>query len=352
MKKMNNENFKKGIDDIKKFQMNAEERNLLTKSVDFYMNKNLPKTSVKSPFYSILVSHNRIYGAVFSFAFVLLVGVNTYFFAEKSLPGEVLYPLKVDVIEPLQYTMTVDEISKASLEAHNLDTRLREAELLDVQGKLSDAALSDLQGRINTHADSFDNIINNLNNNALITDDSDVKIDFEAKVEAHSKIIDTIDNTNGDTSNIKKIKKELEKRSTRKVSQQTEVKDSVPAAKIMMATQATFSAEASLSVQATTTQDDKDFIERKSDTEKIIKSTKQNIEKIKKNKNVNKKILKEAENTIKQAEESLKNAEEDSKSGDKKKAYDNLINSKRRAKEANTTAEVSGEIDRVRKDND
>lgn len=350
---MDREKFYKGIEEIKNLKISNDEKSLIKSRLDFYVNQN-SQTKIQSPWYSFSYIHTRSFAAAFSFVFVVFVGYNTFIFAEGSLPGDKLYSLKVDVIEPLQYSIAMDQVSKATLDTHNLDTRLREAELLELNGKLSDSVLADLESRINTHSESFNSIVNNADSETKIDNNSDVLIDFEAKLNAHSRIIDKIESVSKNKGgNITKIKEAIinkggkseiaAKSADASVMMFSATMTEPVSEKVVSETKDLRVMTASTSSVGTTT-DDKNFISKKIDTERIIKQTKDSISKVKKINNVSNKILEDAENSIKDAEEMLKNAELEISSGDSEKAYTSLIDSRRKAKEANTTFEVSREL--------
>ena len=57
--------------------------------------------------------------------------------AERTLPGDTLYPIKVDVLEPLQVALATTPEAKASLRMTFAEHRVSEAAILSHEGKLS-----------------------------------------------------------------------------------------------------------------------------------------------------------------------------------------------------------------------
>lgn len=342
------EDFKKGIGDIKNIRMTDSEKFSVKSNLDFYIETN---TEIKYPtvstWYSYFNLHTRAYSVAFACLLVFVSGMGAFTKAQNSLPGDTFYPLKVNVIEPLEYTATIDPVSKANLEVHNLDTRLREAEILQIQGKLSDAASQDIQNRINTHSETFNKIVSTLDDENNLSDDSDLKIDFEAKLNAHSKIIDSIDNSGDENSNIKKIRNVIAVNSNNEAQDSAEVN----AVSVMMLSKSIVQESAySTTTKFGSATSSRAFMKRKNDTENIIKTIKGNIEKSKKINSINKQMLKDAEDSILDAEKSLIDAENDNRSGDLENANINLKNSRKRAKEAGTTFEVSQDLSRQKED--
>lgn len=338
---MNEEKFKKGIEDIKRVGLTDAEKFRIKSNLDFYIETTTPTMPVRSAWYSgFSFTYTKLYGVAFAFILVVILGADTYSKAESSLPGDILYPVKVGVIEPLRYTTAVGNLAKANLEAANLDTRLREAEILQVQGKLTDSVSTDLQNRINSNTDQFNKIVEDLNNQNKLQDDSDLKIDFEAKINAHNRILDSIAKS-GKDENINKLKQAIAKSDS---GSDDVVPGPAMAAKVML-----FSAQAT-SVGSTTTSEsqvvDPQFTQRKNDTEKIISSTRKKIENSKRSLRANKKIIEDAEVLVNDAQKSLDDAEKQNLSGDGEGAKQKLKSSRIRAKEADTSIEVSQDLSR------
>ncbi|MFZ2523585.1 MAG: hypothetical protein WAW92_04340 [Minisyncoccia bacterium] len=342
---MNKIDFKKGIEDIQRVIMTDTEKQSVKSNLEFYIETSSYKKPVVSVWYTkFSFLHARTYALAACFI-ILLSGVNVFSGAQKSLPGEALYSLKVSVIEPLKYAVALDQISRANLEVENIDARLREAEILEVQGKLSDSLSTELESRINSHTDNFSQIVGVLNVSTT-TDNSEVELDYEARINAHSRILDSISSSNAGNSNIKKIKNSLSKNSSRQLSKLAKEETDQPEL-FSMAMTASEPALATFESPTTTEQADQGkFIEKKLDTKKTISRTKEKIEKIKKSRKVNNKILQDAEDSMRDAERSLQNAESDNLSGEMESARLNLVNSRRRIKEANISLEVSQDLSR------
>lgn len=336
---MSDQKFKKGIEDFKKIGLTGSEKFQVKSNLDFYIETTTPAIPVKSTWFSTYhFAFTKLYSASFVVVLMLGVGTGMYYKAEDSLPGDALYSLKVSVIEPIRYTTAVGELAKANLEVANLDTRLKEAETLEIRGKLTEAISNDLQNRIYTHTEAFNKIVGDLSNQNKLDEDSDLQIDFDAKINAHNRVIDIIKSS--DSGNLDKIKVAIGRGPE---GGETVMLKVASAPKIAM-----FSVVEDTQVATTTasTTVDKLFSQRKKDTEEIIKSARKNIEKSKKNLKTNVKILDEAEGLINEAQKSLDDAERQSRSGDKGSAREFLNNSRMRAKEANNSVELSQDLSR------
>ena len=251
---MERENFKKGIEDIAKVRMTNQESNSVWSKLEDYANSNpIKNIKVKSPWYisSVYFATTRTGGAVLALIFVSLVSLNSVFIAKNSLPGNTLYSLKVDVMEPLEYSLTVDPISKTNLLLNNLDTRLKEVEALKTGGKLTNSIQNDLEKRLK-------------NNTKKIAETSKNKKTKNAVVEYSNNL---------------------------------NVQNSAPT---MMMTAKSISTSSPKVV--------KDIRENK--RQKIIRSSRESVERIKNDKKSNERLIKIAEESIKDAEDSLGDEED------------------------------------------
>jgi len=129
----------------------------------------------------------------------LLVGGGTSVAAQSALPGDVLYPVKVNVNENVQGWFAVSSEAKATWNANRAENRLTEAEKLSAEGRLDATTGADLQARfdaaIQAFKDSEAKIEADQSANANAAADSDNESNFEADLQAHAQLLSAI-NTN------------------------------------------------------------------------------------------------------------------------------------------------------------
>lgn len=82
---------------------------------------------------------------------VLMIGGGTSFAAQSALPGDFLYPVKVEINENVESAFAVSNKSEATLQAKLVEERLSEAEKLAVKGTLTNEASLELRNRIEAH---------------------------------------------------------------------------------------------------------------------------------------------------------------------------------------------------------
>jgi hypothetical protein len=75
--------------------------------------------------------------------------------AESSLPGDTLYPIKVEVNEEVQEFFRFTPEAKAEWDLERMARRMAEAEELSTQGKLSEKAKIELKAKLKEHGDEM-----------------------------------------------------------------------------------------------------------------------------------------------------------------------------------------------------
>lgn len=339
---MNNDQFKKGIEDLRKIKMSDSEKSLLWHKLDIYSGKKNTHTHVVSPWYRLEFSSFVLRtGTLLASVFVLFVsGLGTFLTAENSLPGDKLYSLKTDLIEPLKYSFATNAIQKANFETKKIDSRLREAETLEVLGMLSDPVQEDLEKRIKSHVDSFNGLVSKESNDQSSVEVSDARINFEANANAHSKVLDEIGeiSKNNNSERTQKLKAALE--GTRDDASDQSVQS--VSARMATFSQVAAPAELKLPSEGLTVLKDKEFSKKRKEIEKMIREIKEKIEKS--DNRINQRILEDLSLSLNQAELYLDEAVKENNSGNKSVATSNLLESIKIAKEVKTRLSITKEL--------
>ena len=92
-------------------------------------------------------------------AFLFATGGGVAFAAEGSLPGDVLYPVKVGVVEKVEGALAVTAEAKANFEITLANRRLTEAETLATKGRLSPDEADELAARFTADTENAANDI-------------------------------------------------------------------------------------------------------------------------------------------------------------------------------------------------
>lgn len=110
-------------------------------------------TTVKIPFHTLFK-----YGATVA----LIVLVIIPFVAEKAVPGDALYAVKVQFNEELRSTLTFGSFEKVEWETERLNRRIAEARLLASEGRLTEEVEAEVAAAVREHTENAKREIENL----------------------------------------------------------------------------------------------------------------------------------------------------------------------------------------------
>ena len=132
---MNESEFKKRIAEIKKIKLTPTEKSELLKRV---LNSPTVSPYISKPNFWSVFFRQRQTAYVFAALFAMIsLGSVLAYEAEKSLPGENLYFIKVGITEPVRDRANLSPENKAQWESVKTIRRLEEALDLAAQGKLN-----------------------------------------------------------------------------------------------------------------------------------------------------------------------------------------------------------------------
>ena len=112
----------------------------------------VPKSKVVLEPYSLITLPRR-YIQTFMGAAVLLLVVGVPALAENAIPGDILYPVKVNVTEEIRSTLSTNSYEKVVWETTRLERRVAEARLLAQAGKLTPEAEANVLAAVQVHSD-------------------------------------------------------------------------------------------------------------------------------------------------------------------------------------------------------
>ena len=158
----------------KSIKLTTEEAKEMHSYVADFVNLHTEEVSknIRSPYFT----KSSLVMAFSSFAIVALIFVGTTFAASSSLPGDALYPIKVNINEQVKGLFITGDAKNAAWHEELISQRLTEAETLASQGKLDEKAQAQLSV-------SFDNSVKKFNSNLVSIQESD--LDAAASTSAH-----------------------------------------------------------------------------------------------------------------------------------------------------------------------
>lgn len=119
---------------------------------------------------------------------IIVSGAGVSYAAEFSVPGDILYPIKVSANEEVRGAFAGTLEKKAAFEALRAERRLEEAATLAVRGKLNDARREYLADRFGRHASVVERRAETLEEED-ITVALDVATEFETRLAAHEALL-------------------------------------------------------------------------------------------------------------------------------------------------------------------
>ena len=127
--------------------------------------------------------------AMVSLVAVFIAGGGVSLASENSLPGDLLYPVKVYVNEEVRAAFSASAESKAGWEARRAERRLEEAERLAVQGKLDEPTEASVEAAFQKHAKRANENLVKVEAKAKFKAASDISSRLETSFKAHGKIL-------------------------------------------------------------------------------------------------------------------------------------------------------------------
>src|SRR5688572_6369383 len=192
------ENFGKIFDEARRLSLTADEKSAGREMLRSYMALTPMRVSAEAaarparkPFFSF--SSPALIGramSVFSLALAFLVSAGSVSYAaEGSLPGDVLYPVKVGINEEVRAKLAPTARARAAWETERAERRLAEAEVLATRGELGPQTRVALEAEFRRHAGRAKERIAGFSSAADLGVAADISAHFEGSLNAHKKIM-------------------------------------------------------------------------------------------------------------------------------------------------------------------
>ncbi|HEY0948101.1 MAG TPA: DUF5667 domain-containing protein [Candidatus Paceibacterota bacterium] len=108
-----------------------------------------------SPLSAFFSRTRSLYAGALMLTLMVAGGTQASIAAEGSVPGDILYPLKVSIVEPVALMLSLSPERKAELSAEFASRRVEEAATLASSNKLDDSRADELAARFDTHVDEL-----------------------------------------------------------------------------------------------------------------------------------------------------------------------------------------------------
>lgn len=146
---MNNK-WQKGIKDLQKLSLSKKEKQIL---LDKIFNE-LPKKPVISTWVSPFVMF-KSHVTAFVVFILLVAGSSISLAAESSLPGDILYPIKISVTEPVRGVIKISPEEKIEWEIEKAVRRIEEVSILVTEERLDEKKQEKAEELFEKHTENF-----------------------------------------------------------------------------------------------------------------------------------------------------------------------------------------------------
>lgn len=192
---MINNKFKNGIEDLKMISMTSDEKKQILQNILKDSSLSLkPENNtfgINSLLSTFSINRRLVYYAVVPLI-IILSGTSIVFASENILPDSVLYPIKVNIVEPIEGAISFSQKSKARHESNLAEKRIVEAERLASEGKLDINTENKINKLISKHTIALNKAIDKINISDKNQDVEEITTNFQAEMNAHAVILDNI----------------------------------------------------------------------------------------------------------------------------------------------------------------
>lgn len=350
---MKDPRFNKAIKNIKEiFMTSAEKQRILAQvlsenPVEEKIAKKTYTKSVKSPWsvysFGTWIETHRWISAVAVLIIIVVVGNSAVLASYNALPGDKLYSVKVNVVEPIRLALATTPTIKAEIQTEFVQDRLQEAETLAARGRLDTVKENDINQRIEQQVSDLVTNIERVKKTSPEKAD-DINTTLEASVNTHERILDVIAINRGESRG--------RKTKLADVTPMIPEKAAPPAATAAMtapttaATPSVVSESDDMNKSTSASKRSESMIDQKKNTkyskkkgsvESLIKATTADLTSATTTATsspIQETMANDAQNTLNRAQEKLQEADEHNKNGNSGEAYSALIDSERSTKEA------------------
>lgn len=329
---MNNDEINKGIKNLHGIKLTDQEKQSVLASI-LKETVEAQKRSSKNYWQFVFrksMWHRHLTRTIAICLIVLLGGSSTIFASENSLPGDLLYPIKINIAEPAGDILTVGVTSQARREAEKTGRRLAEAEKLVNKGDLNPVENEEIRKQIQNRLDKFESLRQKLEKTSPVEEVVSINSELEAQINAHASILEEISEhaSSSQKTEIDQLKETIK-----------ENKDHIKKGRELVE-------EKLIAEHSKTKEQETEYFE--DSTKKIddsIKDTRKKlIDSYRDSKGITKEILDNASGTLREAENMINEAKDKINAGQSDEAISSLFSARRNAEEASISVKKSSDF--------
>ncbi|MCK9351356.1 MAG: DUF5667 domain-containing protein [Candidatus Paceibacterota bacterium] len=191
-------NIEEQLNALQKTTMNSDEKRVIRTALVSYIKENplvVRKSSDGRLLYRTRDNVNKLKtktNMTIALIIALLLSGGTSFAAENALPGDVLYPVKININEKVQEMAAISSESEAEVQAKLAVRRLEEAEKLVDENRLSTSIAVELEKGFESHAKQSRTEIADVVRKNGLNAAAKVSSSIEATLSAHEDILNDL----------------------------------------------------------------------------------------------------------------------------------------------------------------
>jgi hypothetical protein len=190
---MKDKKLQNGINEIKNIKMTSVEKKQI---LEYILNSSQKSNElIPSPWANIFtfaIKKNRFIYYMVIPLIVALTGGGVVFASEESLPDSILYPIKVNIVEPVRGALKFSRESRASYESGLATRRMVEAEALATKGKLDQKNEEQINTLLKKHNKKLNEALDKIDESESSEQVDEIVADFQEKMNSHAKNLDSI----------------------------------------------------------------------------------------------------------------------------------------------------------------
>lgn len=191
---------------LQKVRLTKDEKNVMYQNIAFVMAKNpIPNEPEKQSFF------HRFFFVKRPFAFATLIvflvafsGGSISYAATDAQPGDLLYPIKVDVNEEVVGALQFTPQGKSNWEMERVRRRLQEVEKLAEEGKLTPELEAKITQHLEAHANKVQQFITNFESDGDVSHAENTTTNLKNVFDQHQVILQKLAENGGPISHPQK----------------------------------------------------------------------------------------------------------------------------------------------------
>lgn len=185
---------------LKNEKLSESEKQIMFNRLNSFIDENPIQTvwyknignKIVSPFQDGFLLHHKMLASAFVIVILISATGGTSIVANSSVPGNLLYTVKINLNEKVETFTAISPEAKAVVEAKHIDERLSEAEILSTQNKLNDMIKSQIETKFSQDLQKTMIRIDTLDTNGNTDSAKKVKVDIEKSLQKHKEVVDEI----------------------------------------------------------------------------------------------------------------------------------------------------------------